>query len=207
MSFAYAIRSIPLHEKHCILRNATGSWVSISIIISCGILFWVLLGYLGFDTNNESMLKLLKKELKALNSQAFTNIEAEANDDREALIQTQNCYKQSSFLAEFFLQQREKATWIKLGDDNFYSVIKHKKLKQSTTQLKIGHGIHNGMAILLLERPICTDKLTSHYPGGREYRMPECLLKWTHPSLSQTDQWHAPTGEQKLNYICFAKTD
>ncbi|KAH0686378.1 hypothetical protein KY285_016933 [Solanum tuberosum] len=42
-------------------------------------------------------------------------------------------------MAEIFLQQRSKATWIRLGDDNtryFYSVIKHRKLKHATTQLR-----------------------------------------------------------------------
>ncbi|KAH0664807.1 hypothetical protein KY285_026013 [Solanum tuberosum] len=46
-------------------------------------------------------------------------------------------------LAEVFLQQRSKATWIRLGDDNtryFYSVIKHRKLKHATTQLKNASG-------------------------------------------------------------------
>lgn len=48
-------------------------------------------------------------------------------------------FKKSSYLAEIYLQQRSKAVWIKLGDDNtqyFYSVIKHRKLKHSITQLK-----------------------------------------------------------------------
>ncbi|XP_019234916.1 PREDICTED: uncharacterized protein LOC109215329 [Nicotiana attenuata] len=43
-----------------------------------------------------------------------------------------------------FLQQRSKATWIKLGDDNnkyFYSIIKHMKLQQAVTQIQDKHGI------------------------------------------------------------------
>lgn len=42
-------------------------------------------------------------------------------------------------MAEIFLQQRSKDSWIILGDDNtryFYYVIKHRKLKHATTQLK-----------------------------------------------------------------------
>ncbi|XP_060200824.1 uncharacterized protein LOC132629104 [Lycium barbarum] len=74
-------------------------------------------------------LKLLKKELKILNNQHFRDIEVEAKEDRDALTQA---------------QQKSKAHWIKLGDDNtryFYSVIKHKKLKQAVTQLKNDNGV------------------------------------------------------------------
>ncbi|KAM3204397.1 hypothetical protein P3L10_027806 [Capsicum annuum] len=104
-------------------------------------------------------LKLLKRELKRLYSQEFPNIVSETNADREALKLAQELlqtnpidieyqqkkrlayqkYRKSSYLAEVFLQQRSKATWIRLGDDNtryFFSMIKHKKLKQATTQLK-----------------------------------------------------------------------
>lgn len=52
-------------------------------------------------------------------------------------------FMQSSYLAEMFIQQRSKATHIKLGDDNtryFYSVIKHRKLKQTTIQLRDSSG-------------------------------------------------------------------
>ncbi|XP_016505767.1 uncharacterized protein LOC107823591 [Nicotiana tabacum] len=51
--------------------------------------------------------------------------------------------RQSSYLAEVFLQQRSKASWINLGDDNtsyFYSVIKHRILKQAIVQLKDNQG-------------------------------------------------------------------
>ncbi|XP_019252860.1 PREDICTED: uncharacterized protein LOC109231672 [Nicotiana attenuata] len=46
--------------------------------------------------------------------------------------------RRSSYLAEIFLQQRSKTTWIRAGDDNtsyFFSVIKHRKLMQAATQL------------------------------------------------------------------------
>lgn len=42
-----------------------------------------------------------------------------------------------------FLQQKSKATWIRMGDDNtqyFYSVIKHRRLQQEATQLKDHQG-------------------------------------------------------------------
>lgn len=48
-------------------------------------------------------------------------------------------FRRSSFLVEVYLQQKNKANWIRLGDDNtsyFYSVTKHRKLKQAITQLK-----------------------------------------------------------------------
>ncbi|XP_060183173.1 uncharacterized protein LOC132613142 [Lycium barbarum] len=104
-------------------------------------------------------LKLLKSDLKKLNSQFFRNIVTQSNDDREELFIAQRAlqtdplnlvlqqeekeklakFRQSSYLAEMFLQQQSKVTWIKLGDDNtqyFYSVIKHRRLKQVTTQLR-----------------------------------------------------------------------
>ncbi|XP_049406369.1 uncharacterized protein LOC125870045 [Solanum stenotomum] len=50
------------------------------------------------------------------------------------------------------IEQRSKATWIRLGDDNtkyFYSVIKHRKLKHATTQLKNNSGVwQNDPAII-----------------------------------------------------------
>ncbi|WMV40414.1 hypothetical protein MTR67_033799 [Solanum verrucosum] len=47
-------------------------------------------------------------------------------------------------MAEMFLQHRSKENWIKLGDDNtnyFHSVIKQRRLKQATTQLKDENGV------------------------------------------------------------------
>jgi len=104
-------------------------------------------------------LKLLKKKLKVLKSYYSHDIVREAEEDRKLLKQSQlklqrdpsnkevqqaeflgyQKFKQSSYLAEMYLQQRSKSTWIKLGDDNiqyFYSIIKHRKLKQATMQLK-----------------------------------------------------------------------
>lgn len=48
-------------------------------------------------------------------------------------------FKHISYLAEVYLQQQSKATWLKLGDDNtgyFLSVLKRRRLKLATTQLK-----------------------------------------------------------------------
>ncbi|XP_016451062.1 uncharacterized protein LOC107775794 [Nicotiana tabacum] len=104
-------------------------------------------------------LKIQKKALKKLNQQHFRNILAEAEDDRAVLSQAQNRlhvdpssvtlqeqekamyqkFRKSSYLAKLFLQQRSKASWSKLGDENtryFYSVIKHKRLQQAITQIK-----------------------------------------------------------------------
>ncbi|KAH0781413.1 hypothetical protein KY290_001011 [Solanum tuberosum] len=53
-------------------------------------------------------------------------------------------FRCSSNMAEIFLQQRSKATWIKLGDDNtkyFFSVIKHRRLQHAITQLEDKHGV------------------------------------------------------------------
>ncbi|XP_019232101.1 PREDICTED: uncharacterized protein LOC109212859 [Nicotiana attenuata] len=108
-------------------------------------------------------LKLLKKGLKALNTQAFNNIVTETNKDRtnlkkaqeqlqrrplnmeyqQAEVKAYQKFRKSSYLAEVYLQQRSKATWIRLGDDNtkyFHSVIKHRKLKQAVTQIKDSSG-------------------------------------------------------------------
>uniref|UniRef100_A0A1U7VP56 Uncharacterized protein LOC104220502 n=1 Tax=Nicotiana sylvestris TaxID=4096 RepID=A0A1U7VP56_NICSY len=56
-------------------------------------------------------------------------------------------FKRSNYWEEIFLQQRSKATWIRLGDDNtkyFCSVIKHRKLVQVVTQLQDSNGnIHD----------------------------------------------------------------
>ncbi|XP_060175300.1 uncharacterized protein LOC132606018 [Lycium barbarum] len=104
-------------------------------------------------------LKKLKKGLKEMNKKHFRNIISEADEDREILRQVQielqrnpsdhdlqkqekdQCqkFRRSSHLAEVFLQQRSKATWIKLGDGNtryFYSIIKHKKMQQVVTQIR-----------------------------------------------------------------------
>ncbi|KAK4721247.1 hypothetical protein R3W88_011480 [Solanum pinnatisectum] len=104
-------------------------------------------------------LKCLKKSLKQLNGQHFRNILTEADEDRDRLKQVQKTlqssptdlilqqqerelhkkFRRSSYLAEVFLEQRSKASWIKLGDDNtsyLYSIIKHKKLQDGVTQLK-----------------------------------------------------------------------
>ncbi|XP_075083268.1 uncharacterized protein LOC142167018 [Nicotiana tabacum] len=98
-------------------------------------------------------LKQLKRKLKELNKQQFSNIvkqahtllqldplNAQLQEDEKIKFQT---FKQSSYLAEMFLQQKSKATWIKLGDDNtkyFFSVIKHRKLQQAITQMKDQYG-------------------------------------------------------------------
>nr|XP_016500731.1 PREDICTED: uncharacterized protein LOC107819157 [Nicotiana tabacum] len=91
-------------------------------------------------------LKMMKKELRMLNRSYFSNIIEEADADKMALAAAQaelhknpvdvelqlvenqkfKKFKRSSYLAEVYLQQRRKATWIKLGDDNnryFFSVI------------------------------------------------------------------------------------
>ncbi|XP_016439575.1 uncharacterized protein LOC107765442 [Nicotiana tabacum] len=108
-------------------------------------------------------LKLLKKNLRILNTNHSKTIEDEAKEDRMALHQVQYLlqvnpmdfelqlrekalyqkFRNSSYLDEMHLQQKIKATWIQLGDDNtsyFYSVIKHMKLKQAETQLKNEQG-------------------------------------------------------------------
>ncbi|KAH0738394.1 hypothetical protein KY290_037099 [Solanum tuberosum] len=120
-------------------------------------------------------LKLLKKEFKVLNTQFFRNVVAGANDDINALYLAQNKLqadpmnmifqqeemekflklKNTSSMAEMFLQQRSKANWINLGDDNtnyFHYVIKHRRLKQATTQLKDENGVwqHDPAIITIL---------------------------------------------------------
>ncbi|XP_070026381.1 uncharacterized protein LOC142182202 [Nicotiana tabacum] len=108
-------------------------------------------------------LKQLKGKLKELNKQHFSNIVTEAEEDKVSLMQAQTLlqldplnaqfqkdekikfqkFKKSSSLAEMFLQQKSKATWINLGDDNtkyFFSVIKHRKLQQAITQMKDQYG-------------------------------------------------------------------
>lgn len=106
---------------------------------------------------------MLKRELRKLNTQSFRNIVSEANEGRTALqnIQEQlhldpdnlelqqterekyQKLEKSSYLTEIYLQQRSKANWIRLGDENtryFHPVIKHRKLKQAITQLKDAAG-------------------------------------------------------------------
>ncbi|KAK6780205.1 hypothetical protein RDI58_022389 [Solanum bulbocastanum] len=108
-------------------------------------------------------MKLLKGALKQLNTQHFRNILTEAGEDRKALkiaqlylqahpssTEAQQIekeiymkFRQSSYLAEMYLQQQSKVTWLRLGDDNtryFHVVIKYRRLKQTTTQLKIDQG-------------------------------------------------------------------
>lgn len=97
-------------------------------------------------------LKSLKMKLKMLNKYQHKNIIKEVNDDKEALEQAQKDlqgrsgdpnlqsienekyqkFRRCSYIAKKKLQQRSKATWLRLGDDNtryFYSVIKHKRLQ------------------------------------------------------------------------------
>lgn len=48
-------------------------------------------------------------------------------------------FRKSSYLTDVFLQQKSKANWINLGDDYtryFYSIIKHKRLQQATSQIR-----------------------------------------------------------------------
>ncbi|KAG5629493.1 hypothetical protein H5410_001210 [Solanum commersonii] len=108
-------------------------------------------------------MKLLKGALKQLNIQHFRNIITEADEDRKALKTTQlelqahpssieaqqtekeiyMKFRQSSYLAEVYLQQQSKVTWLRLGDDNtryFHAIIKHRRLKRATTQLKDDQG-------------------------------------------------------------------
>lgn len=65
----------------------------------------------------------------------------EAFQQQEA--QAYKKFRLSSYLAEMYLLQRSKTTWIKLDDDNskyFFFVIKHRKLKQVSVQLKDNTG-------------------------------------------------------------------
>lgn len=109
-------------------------------------------------------LKLLKQHLKDLNKQYFNNILKVVDEDRDTLDEAQQAlyndpnnlglkqmekekydkFRRSSYLAEIYLQQRSKATWIQLSDDTtkyFYSVIKHKNLQQAIMQIKDKHGV------------------------------------------------------------------
>ncbi|KAM3219264.1 hypothetical protein P3L10_023795 [Capsicum annuum] len=121
----------------------------------------------GWEVDNEGCmvfkvvkrLILLKRGLRKLHVLAFQNIVTEAQKDKNNLKliqnklhlspddahllererQTYKKFRNSSYIAEVFLQQRSEATWIRMGDDNsryLFSVIKHQKLKQTITQLK-----------------------------------------------------------------------
>lgn len=108
-------------------------------------------------------LKMLKNKLGHLHKQHFQSIIKQVNDDRTTLqkVQTQlkarpldrivqqeekrvrQQFQKSSYLAESMLQQRRKANWIRLGDDNtryFFSLLKMRKLMQSITQLRDQNG-------------------------------------------------------------------
>lgn len=103
-------------------------------------------------------LKALKQKLKILHKRNFSNVINEANKDREevhklqAMLQqtpldqnlqqqekdARDKFRESSLMAENFLMQRSKATWIRLRDDNtkyFFSIIKQRRLVQSVTQI------------------------------------------------------------------------
>nr|XP_009620294.1 uncharacterized protein LOC104112156 [Nicotiana tomentosiformis] len=104
-------------------------------------------------------LNLLKQQLKTIHMSHFSNIVEEVAKDKVNLLRSQEelqkfplnttlqleekamgaKFKRSSHLAEIFLQQRSKATWIRAGDRNtryFFSVIKHRKLMHTVTQLQ-----------------------------------------------------------------------
>ncbi|KAM3307595.1 hypothetical protein P3S67_009338 [Capsicum chacoense] len=108
-------------------------------------------------------LKVMKKQLRVLNSQHFRNIITEADEDRIALAGAQaelhmypqdsdlqkqkkrlhQKFRRSSYLAECFLQQRSKVNWLQLADDNtrfFHAVIKHKRLQHATIQVQDKYG-------------------------------------------------------------------
>nr|XP_016488071.1 PREDICTED: uncharacterized protein LOC107808098 [Nicotiana tabacum] len=115
----------------------------------------------GWNQNIEEwkMFQVVKKlKQQTLYKKIFTNIVTVIATDRANLLRSQELlqqnpmdtklqqeerilgakFKRSNYLAEVFLQQRSKDTWISLGDDNtwyFISVIKHKKLVQAVTRL------------------------------------------------------------------------
>lgn len=108
-------------------------------------------------------LKGLKPKLQKLHKSNFNNIVKEATMDRENLLKCEELlelnpldvhlqqeerrlgakFKRLTYLIEIFLQQRSKATRMRLWDDNtryFYSMIKHRKLVQVVTQLQDSNG-------------------------------------------------------------------
>ncbi|XP_009784857.2 uncharacterized protein LOC107804402 [Nicotiana tabacum] len=108
-------------------------------------------------------LRLLKKGLKQLNSKYFKDLVNEVDDSREELRRVQEKmqanpldkgmqkkerevyqqFRRISYMAEIYLQQKSKANWIRLGDDNtmyFYAVIKHRRMKLATTQIREKQG-------------------------------------------------------------------
>lgn len=90
--------------------------------------------------------------MKQLNTGTISSVVIEANEDIQALEEVQLAlhsaprdqnlqqlerdkykkFKKSSYMEEVFLQQRSKATWPRLGDNdtNFFSVIKYRRLQQ-----------------------------------------------------------------------------
>ncbi|XP_016480288.2 uncharacterized protein LOC107801473 [Nicotiana tabacum] len=109
-------------------------------------------------------LNASKQGLKELNKLHFRDILVEVEDDKIKLEQIQRELQTSprdqdiqgkekaqyqkfirySYVVESFLQQRSKATWIRIGDDNskyFFSVIKQKKLKEAVIQLRYGNDV------------------------------------------------------------------
>ncbi|XP_019241968.1 PREDICTED: uncharacterized protein LOC109222008 [Nicotiana attenuata] len=104
-------------------------------------------------------LKLLKRELKDLHRNNFSNIIEEAAEDRNNLRRCQEALQQdplnaalqeeekimgekfrmSNYKAEMMMQQRSKANWLRAGDDNtkyFFSIMKQRKLAQIITQIE-----------------------------------------------------------------------